>query len=80
MAETSIYECTAQIVTDGGAKLSKYKSTKSGMTICIGETGGPLVGGYLCVGEYLFYVYRFVFHSGLLKFCCLIQNKRVSDF
>ncbi|GFX44862.1 uncharacterized protein C05D11.1 [Trichonephila clavipes] len=49
MSGTSIYECIAEILTDGDIKLSKYKSTKSGMTICIAEADGPLVGGYLCV-------------------------------
>ncbi|CAL1295066.1 unnamed protein product [Larinioides sclopetarius] len=49
MTKSSAYECTAEILTDGGVKLSKYKSSKSGMTICIAEADGPLVGGYLCV-------------------------------
>ncbi|GFR13936.1 uncharacterized protein C05D11.1 [Trichonephila clavata] len=49
MSGTSVYECIAEILTDGDIKLSKYKSTKSGMTICIAEADGPLVGGYLCV-------------------------------
>ncbi|GFS72170.1 uncharacterized protein C05D11.1 [Nephila pilipes] len=49
MSTASMYECTAEILTDGGVKLSKYKSTKSGLTICIAEADGPLVEGYLCV-------------------------------
>ncbi|PRD20456.1 UNVERIFIED_CONTAM: Uncharacterized protein C05D11.1 [Trichonephila clavipes] len=44
MSGTSIYECIAEILTDGDIKLSKYKSKKSGMTICIAEADGPLVG------------------------------------
>ncbi|XP_054720900.1 uncharacterized protein C05D11.1-like [Uloborus diversus] len=40
----------SQILTDGGAELSKYVSKNSGMSICIAEANGPLVGGYLCFG------------------------------
>ncbi|XP_035211557.1 uncharacterized protein C05D11.1-like [Stegodyphus dumicola] len=49
MPEKYNYECIAEIVTDGGAKLTKYKSTTNGMTICIANVSGPLVSGYLCI-------------------------------
>lgn len=46
------YDRIAEVLTDGRAKLSKYRSRNSGLTICIAEVNGPLVGGYLTFGKY----------------------------
>ncbi|KAH7984351.1 hypothetical protein HPB52_019694 [Rhipicephalus sanguineus] len=35
--------------TDGDLPLAKYKSTKTGMTVCVSEFDGPLISGYLCI-------------------------------
>ncbi|XP_050051775.1 uncharacterized protein C05D11.1-like [Dermacentor andersoni] len=35
--------------TDGDLPLAKYRSTKTGMTVCVSEFDGPLISGYLCI-------------------------------
>lgn len=45
------YHLINETITDGNAKLSKYRSHNSGLTVCIAEVNGPLVGGYLTFGE-----------------------------
>uniref|UniRef100_A0A1E1XGZ8 Putative zn-dependent peptidase n=1 Tax=Amblyomma aureolatum TaxID=187763 RepID=A0A1E1XGZ8_9ACAR len=35
--------------TDGELPLAKYRSTKTGMTVCVSEFDGPLISGYLCI-------------------------------
>uniref|UniRef100_A0A224ZBQ4 Zn dependent peptidase n=1 Tax=Rhipicephalus zambeziensis TaxID=60191 RepID=A0A224ZBQ4_9ACAR len=35
--------------TDGDLPLAKYKSTKTGLTVCVSEFDGPLISGYLCI-------------------------------
>ena len=46
-----MYDLVAEFVTDGNAKLYKYKSRNSGMSICICQVNGPIVGGYLTFGK-----------------------------
>lgn len=35
--------------TDGELPLAKFRSTKTGMTVCVSEFDGPLISGYLCI-------------------------------
>lgn len=46
-----MYDLVAELITDGNAKLYKYKSRNSGLTVCICQVNGPLVGGYLTFGK-----------------------------
>lgn len=46
------YDVVAEVVTDGNVTFSKYKSRNSGMTVCIAQVNGPLVGGYLTFGKF----------------------------
>lgn len=52
------YDLVAELITDGNAKLYKYKSRNSGLIVCICQVNGPLVGGYLTFGKisYLSYI------------------------
>ena len=34
-----------------GVKVHKFKSTRTGMVVCLAEVEGPLVEGYFCLGE-----------------------------
>ena len=34
-----------------GVKVHKFKSTRTGMVVCLAEVEGPLVEGYFCLGQ-----------------------------
>ena len=34
-----------------GVRVSKYKSNKTGLVVCLAEVEGPLVNGYICLGK-----------------------------
>ncbi|XP_064481278.1 uncharacterized protein C05D11.1-like [Ornithodoros turicata] len=43
------YTKVCSTTIDGDLPLVKYKSSKTGITVCVSEYDGPLVNGYLCV-------------------------------
>lgn len=52
MSDNCEYELVAEAVADGDVKLFKYKSKKSGMTVCTADINGPMVKGYFTFGKY----------------------------
>ncbi len=40
-----------------GVPISKYRSQKTGLVVCIVQVEGPLVNGYFCLGEVVVVVY-----------------------
>ena len=34
-----------------GVLASKYKSSRTGLVVCLAQVEGPLVNGYVCLGE-----------------------------
>lgn len=50
MSEVS-YELLAEC-TVAGVLVQKFRSTRTGLVVCIAHVEGPLVNGYFCLGKY----------------------------
>ena len=35
-----------------GVTIQKFKSTRTGLVVCLAEVEGPIVEGFFCLGEY----------------------------
>lgn len=50
MAYTEVSRCVVS-----GVEVRKLRSTRTGVTVCLAQVEGPLVNGYFCLGDLLFY-------------------------
>ena len=46
-----MYEVVSSVTADGNVPVTKYKSLKTGLNVCIAQVEGPLVNGYFCLGN-----------------------------
>ena len=67
----STFKVQYEAVCDGRIPVSKYKSLKTGLTVCFADIDGPIINGYICLGNY---VYIF----GVLTFLLTTVSKRPS--
>ena len=44
------FELLCKVNVVGLIPVEKYKSLRTGLTVCVANVPGPLVNGYLCVG------------------------------
>lgn len=51
-AETEKFKLLYSVEADGNIPVSKYRSERTGLTICIANVDGPLVNGYFCLGKF----------------------------
>ena len=45
----TLYETLASCIV-GGVTISKLKSLRTGLVVCLAQADGPLVNGYICLG------------------------------
>ena len=45
------FELLCQMNLVGLIPIEKYKSSRTGLTVCVANVEGPLVNGYFCLGE-----------------------------
>ena len=55
MAGVDGYELLAECEV-AGVTVQKFKSTRTGLVVCLAQVEGPLVEGYFCLGESRGYV------------------------
>jgi hypothetical protein len=45
-----MFEKVGTVLADGNIPVAKYRSKKTGLSVCIAQVEGPLVNGYFCLG------------------------------
>ena len=44
------FEKVCSVVSNGIVPVTKYRSSRTGLTVCIAQVEGPLVNGFFCLG------------------------------
>ena len=53
LSKMNNFELQYQVSCNGKIPVSKYISKETGLTVCIAQVDGPIVNGYLCLGDYI---------------------------
>ena len=48
---SSNFELQYEALCNGKVPVSKYRSKESGLTVCVAQIDGPIVNGYICLGN-----------------------------